>query len=472
MEVKKKIKKEIMLPAHFEKAFKPADIRGIYPIEINEEVVYRTARAFATLYDLKEVLLGRDMRLSSASLHKAFVRGARDQGARVIDIGLVDTPSVYFASGAYDLYGAMITASHNPKEYNGLKLVKAGAIPLTDTDGLAAIQMLVVENKFSRPKQKGSIQKKSIINEYKKYLQSLVNIQSDRRIRMVVDAGNGMATVLAPIICGGFSVDISPLFFGLDGSFPNRGSDPTVEKNLAPIHDEIRRVRPDFGVAFDGDVDRAAFFDEKSRSINSAFIGALIAKRILQKPGMRGAKIVYTNFTSKIFFETIQKYGGIPVRAKVGHALIKNVMRQKDAVFACELSAHFYFKENFYTDSGILAFLCVLEEYARPENEGKKFSELVSEFDVYKQTEEVLITVRDKDAILAAVKKRYRELRPLSIDTFDGLHVAFRDYWFTLAKSVTEDALKLVLEAMDEKTMRKKQRETLALVHTLDEQRL
>ncbi|MCI0532941.1 phosphomannomutase/phosphoglucomutase, partial [bacterium] len=394
--MKEKIKKGV-LPLNFEKAFKPADIRGIYPTEINEEVAYRTARAFVALYGLKEVIVGRDMRLSSPSLRNAFVRGAKAQGANVIDIGLADTPAVYFSSGTYAKYGVMITASHNPKEFNGLKLVKSGAIPLTDTDGLDKIKTLVLENKFPKPKKTGTIKKKVILKEYKKYLQSLVNIPSKRKISVVIDAGNGMATVLAPIICGGYPIEMHPLFFGLDGSFPNRDSNPTLEENQWPIKAEIKKARPDFGVAFDGDVDRVAFFDEQGKAVNSSLIGSLIAKHILQNEKMKGTKIAYTNFTSKSFLETIRKYGGTPIRAKVGHSFIKKTMRKEDALFACELSAHFYFKENYYADSGVLAFLRILEEYARPENEGKKFSELVAEFDKYKQTEEELIAVTDKE---------------------------------------------------------------------------
>lgn len=461
MNIKAKINKKT-LPANFAKAFKPADIRGIYPTEINEEVAYRVARAFVALYGLQEVLVGRDMRLSSPSLRKAFVRGAKEQGANVIDIGLVDTPGLYFASGTYAMYGAMITASHNPKEFNGLKFVKSGAIPLTDTDGLDAIKMLVAENKFLKPKKKGILKKKNILNEYKKYLQSLVRVSSKRKISVVIDAGNGMASAFASVICRGFPIEAHPLFFGLDGSFPNRDSNPTLEKNQGPIQAEIKRVHPDFGVAFDGDVDRVAFFDECGRAVNSAVIGALIAKHVLQK--MPGAKIVHTNYTSKSFLETIRKYGGVPIRAKVGHSFIKNTMRKEDAIFACEHSAHFYFKENFYTDSGILAFLRILEEYASPENEGKKFSELVAEFGRYRQTEEILMKVKDKDGVLKSAEEWYRNKKPTQIDTFNDLYVEFPDFWFGLQKSITEDALKLVLEAVDEETMLAKQKEVLDLV--------
>ncbi|MBI2120685.1 MAG: phosphomannomutase/phosphoglucomutase [Parcubacteria group bacterium] len=464
MNAKEKMKNGI-LPANFATAFKPADIRGVYPDEMNEEVAYRTARAFVSLYSLREIFAGRDMRLSSPAIGEAFIRGARDQGANVIDIGLIDTPAAYFFSGQYDSYGVMITASHNPKEFNGLKLVKSGAVPLTETDGLDKIKSLVVQNAFSEPAKTGTLKKKAISNEYKKYLQSLVLIPRKRRMKVVIDAGNGMATLLAPIICGGFPVEVFPLFFELDGSFPNRGSDPTVAKNQKAIQAEIKKVRPDFGVAFDGDVDRAAFFDERGKAVNSSFVGALIAKHLLQKN--RGAKIAYTNFTSRSFLEAIQRYGGTPIRAKVGHSFIKKTIREEDAAFACELSAHFYFKENYYADSGILAFLRILEEYADTKNEEKKFSELTAEFDTYHQTEEELLYVKDKEDALARAAKIYTEKQPLSHDMFDGFHAEFPTYWFTLAKSITEDALKLVLEAVDEETMLAKQKEVLEIVQKI-----
>lgn len=456
------------LPPDFARAFKPADIRGVYPTEINEELAYRAARAFVTLYKLSALVVGRDMRASSDALHDAFVRGALDEGASVTDLGLVDTPAVYFASGSYQRYGVMITASHNPKEYNGFKLVKSGAIPLTDTDGLDAIQTLVAQNAFPEPQNTGTVEKKDIWEEYKTYLHSLVHIPQGKKVRVVVDAGNGMATLLAPIICSGFPIDLHPLFFGLDGAFPNRGSDPTVEKNLGPIHAEMRRALPDFGVAFDGDVDRAAFLDETGARVNSSAVGALIAKRILQKAASPGTKIVYTNFTSRSYTEAIRKYGGAPVRAKVGHSLIKNTMRREDAAFACELSAHFYFKDNFYTDSGILAFLSALSAYTDPANEGKKFSELVAEFNTYRQTEEMLVPVKDREAVLRSCEEHYRSARPEHLDTFDGLHVEFPEYWFTLAASITEDGLKLVVEARDEKTLAEKRDEILSRVRADD----
>lgn len=450
------------LPLNYTKAFKSADIRGIYPTEIDEEVAYRTARAFVQLYGLREVVVARDMRLSSPSLRKAFVSGLRDQGADVLDIGLAETPAMYYMAGRYTMAGAMITASHNPKEYNGIKLVEAGAIPLTDTSGLQAIQKLVAENTFVTPKKKGKLRKKKILSEYKKYVQQFVHFDATQKITIVVDAGNGMGTSLAPILTKGIPLRVHKLFFKLDGSFPNRGSNPTLAKNNKQIRTFIKTHTVDFGVAFDGDVDRVAFFDEKGKLVNSAVIGALIAAHMLRQK--TGQTFVYTNFTSRSYQETITKFGGKAIRARVGHAFIKQLMREKTAVFACEHSAHFYFQNNFYTDSGIITLLYVAELYAQARANGKTFSQLVKEFDVYHQEEEILITVADKKKVIKKLSEKYTKLKSFECDSFDGLYVTTTHYWFTLKESVTEDALKLIIEGTNKALVKEKQKEILALV--------
>lgn len=430
------------LPSHYQAAFKDADIRGVYPTEIDEVSTYRTARAFVELFGLKEVLVARDMRESSLALRDAFVAGARDSGADVIDIGLVGTPALYYASGKYDRYGVMITASHNPKEYNGLKLVQAGAIPLTRTTGLSTIQKRVATNEFSTTATRGRIKKKSIVREYLRYIRSRAGFKSARPLRVVVDAGNGMASTLSPLWSAGGPLKVTPLFFDLDGTFPNRESNPTLAKNQKAIKAELKKGTYDFGVSFDGDADRVAFFDERGRYINSAVIGALIAKHLLANEP--GSAHVYTVFTSKVYEETICVHGGRAVRARVGHAFIKEAMRKKDAIFGCEHSAHFYFKDNFFTDSGILAFLYVAAMYAEV---GVPFSQLVKPFQYYHQTEEILVQVTSKPAALKAVADHYAAHSPLAIERYDGVTIKFTDYWLVVKASVTEDALKCVVES-------------------------
>lgn len=456
------MKQDTLLPQEYQQAFKPADIRGVYPSQINEVVAYRTARAFVQLYGLKRVVLGRDMRLSSPALRKAFIAGVQAQGADVLDIGLVGTPALYYVCGRYNLPGAMITASHNPKEYNGIKLVEAGAIPLTDETGLITIQKLVVSNNFVDAKKSGKLKKKSFLTEYKKYVHNAVSIGTKKKINIVVDAGNGMGTTLAPILCKGLPLKIHKMFFKLDGTFPNRGSNPALAKNNKQIRDVIKKRKPDFGVAFDGDVDRVAFFDEKGKMVNSAVIGALIAAHMLRQKSPQ--TFVYTNFTSRSYEETVAEFGGKAIRARVGHAFIKNLMREKDAVFSCEHSAHFYFKSNFYTDSGIIALLKVAELYAQARDEGKTFSQLVKEFDRYHQTEEVLIKVSDKKKVLAKVSAKFKKMKSFKCDHFDGFHAVSEKYWFTLKESVTEDALKLIVEGPEKVFVVEKQKEILALL--------
>lgn len=431
------------LPDGWRAAMKPADIRGIYPEEINETLAYRVARAFVSSFGYTAVLVARDMRESSPAIRAAFVAGVRDQGADVVDIGLVGTPALYFASGSMQLPGVMITASHNPREYNGLKLIEPGGVPLTDKTGLNAIKKLVQKNEFTDARQRGKLKKQPIAGAYKKYLQQFTHIDTPRRLHVVMDAGNGMGATLAPILEKGLPIEVTPLFFELDGSFPNRDSNPTLAKNQTPIKAAVKAQQPDFGVAFDGDADRIAFFDENGRYINSAVIGALVADHLLQL--YPGETHIYTNFTSRSYQEAIQNAGGKAVRARVGHAFIKQLMRQRDARFAAEHSAHFYWKSNYYTDSGIITLLRVAEIVGAGVADGKTLSQLVKPFQKYHQTEEVLVRVKDKTAALTAVEQHFTS--PLKHDRFDGVHMEYADVWFTVKPSVTEDALKYVVES-------------------------
>ncbi|MEM9336830.1 MAG: phosphomannomutase/phosphoglucomutase [Patescibacteria group bacterium] len=449
-----------VLAEAYQAAFKSADIRGVYPTEINEELAYRTARAFVTHYKYKKVLVARDMRHSSPSLHEAFVAGVRAQGADAVDLGLVATPAMYFASGKYKLPGVMITASHNPKQYNGLKLVEPQGVPLTDKTGLKEIEKLVVANEFKPVKKKGKLQILPILGDYKTYLKSFGVFDSIRPLSVVVDAGNGMGSVVAPILTDALPVDCTPLFFELDGSFPNRGSNPTLAKNQRPIIKEIKSRKADIGIAFDGDADRVAFFDERGRYVNSAVIGALIADHLLKVYPKE--TYIYTNFTSRAYQEAIEAGGGRAVRARIGHAFIKRLMREKDARFACEHSAHFYFKSNYYTDSGIITVLRVLEILAAGVRAGDTFSDLVKPFNRYFQTEEILVPVKNKKTAIAAVQAAFKA-KPIKTDTFDGLFMSYKDVWFTVKQSVTEDALKFVVESASKKRAQEVQKK----IHTI-----
>lgn len=448
------------IPDSFATAFKDADIRGVYPTEIDEVVAYRVARAFVELFSLHTVIVARDMRLSSPALQNAFVAGVRDSGADVMDIGAVDTPALYYASGTYNLPGVVITASHNPRQYNGLKLVCAGAVPLTNKTGLADIRKSIGRNQFAPVHSRGTLKKKSIHKAYAQYIKNSVSVRAPRPLRVVVDAGNGMAATLQASLSSGTAIEVTPLFFELDGTFPNRNSNPTLAKNQRAIKAELKAGNYDFGVAFDGDADRVAFFDERGNYLNSAVIGALIAEKLLTD--YPASKHVYTVFTSKTYEETIKARGGTAIKARVGHAFIKEVMRKKDAVFGCEHSAHFYFKDNFYTDSGILAFLYVAAAYADAITIAPlPFSKFIQPFCCYYQTEEVLVKVKDKKATLAAIASHYTDQSGFQVTKYDGVTVRTANYWFVVKASVTEDALKFVVESPKKKVAVDTQKELL-----------
>jgi len=452
------------LPEDYRKAFKDADIRGVYPSEINEQVAFRVARAFVEQFKLKEIIVARDMRESSPALRDAFEKGARMSGANVIDLGMVDTPALYYASGTYKLPGVMITASHNPKEYNGLKLVKSGAIPLTNASGLLKVLKRVEQNKFKDAPKRGLVRKKKILREYKQYVQGQVKLDVPRDLKIVIDAGNGMASDFEPLL-EGLPIKAKKLFFKLDGTFPNRGSNPTLAKNQVAIIAELKTGKYDFGVAFDGDVDRVAFFDENGRYINSAHIGALLAKYFLTQ--RKGQKFIYTIFTSRIYRQTIQKYGGKAIRSRVGHAFIKELMHKHNARFACEHSAHFYFKGNFHADSGILALLNLAAAYSDAMKEGLTFSEMMKEFQTYYQTEEILIAVPDKKKALKLIAKHYKRQRPLRIEKYDGVTILFPDCQIAVKQSVTEDALKFVVESPERKRAEEEKKKVHAFLKEL-----
>jgi phosphomannomutase len=440
---------KMTLQAAYERAFKDADIRGIYPTEIDEEVAYFVARAFVEEYKYTKVLVARDMRLSTPQIHEAFVKGVVDSGASVIDIGMVHTPVLYYASGSMKLPGVMITASHSPKEYNGLKLVFPGAIPFTEKNGLGKIRRRMEKGKFVAAAKTGKVTKKDVLKAYQKFVLKGAPAKKMAGLNVVADVGNGMAHVLMPLLQEKLPINFTILFPELDGRFPNRGSDPTLSKNQRGIKKALKEGEYDFGVGFDGDCDRIAFLDEKGNYVNSAVIGAILAEQYLKKHP--GAKIGYTNLDSLIFLETIKRCGGKPVPVRVGHAFIKEVMRKKDVLFSAEHSGHFYFKDYFYTDSVTLTLLGVLEAYQKAKAEGKTFSEMMAPYVQYQQTEDVIVMVKNRELALAKTRAFVESLKPKTIETFDGFFVNFGDVWGSVKISVTEYALKLMFEGKKKK---------------------
>lgn len=433
------------LQANYKRAFKDADIRGIYPKEIDEETVYFIARAFVEEFKYTKVLVARDMRLASPAFHEAFIKGVTDSGATVVDIGMVHTPALYFASGTMNLPGVMITASHSPKEYNGLKLVHAGAIPLTEKAGLGAIRRRMEKGKFISDVKLGKVVVKNILPAYQKFVLKGYKANKLAGIKIAADIGNGMAAILLPLLQEKLPLQFDTLFSELDGSFPNRDSDPTLHANQEFLKAKLQKQTYDFGVAFDGDSDRIAFLDEKGNYINSAFIGALIAKRMLKKHPK--AKIGTTTLTSRAYEDVIKAAGGKPVLMRVGHAFIKADMRKKDVLFACEHSGHFYFKDYFYTDSVTVTLLAVLDSFVEAKAEGETFSEMMAPYINYEQTEDVIVMVKDKELAMQKTEAYLKTLNPKIIKHFDGIIVDFGDVWGSAKISVTEYAIKLMFEA-------------------------
>lgn len=453
------------LQANYMRAFKPADIRGMYPTEIDDELVYFVARAFVEEFGFKKVVVGRDMRLSSPALYDAFVKGVNDSGADVVDIGMVHSPAVYYASGTMNLPGVMITASHSPKDFAGLKLVYAQAIPLTESTGLGKIRRRIEKGKFAAGLKPGKVKAKDILKAYQRFVLKGYKAKKLEGMKIMADTGNGMAGVLMPLLAEKLPVKFDVLFPKLDGSFPNRDSDPTLGKNQKQLKTKLQAKKYDFGISFDGDGDRIAFLDESGKYINSAVIGALIAERLIARNPK--AKIGYTMLTSRSYEEAIRNAGGKPVLMRVGHAFIKDSMRKKDVLFACEHSGHFYFKDYFYTDSVTLTLLEVLDAYAEAKAKGETFGEMMKPYLKYQQTEDVVINVKDKKVSLAKTEAYIKKMNPKSMRKFDGLVVDFGDVWGGVKVSVTEFALKLMFESSKKKDAKEVQAKLAAYIKSI-----
>ncbi|OIP77977.1 MAG: hypothetical protein AUK16_00975 [Parcubacteria group bacterium CG2_30_44_11] len=456
---------EYILPPNYKKAFKDADIRGIYSDEINEAMAYFVARAFVEEFSYKTVIVGYDMRLSTPALRAAFVAGTRDQGADVLDVGMVTTPQLYFASGSLNLPGVMITASHSPKEYNGMKLVHTAAIPLTKTTGLAVIEKRVRVGKFFTPKKRGGLKKKNIDRAYQKFVMKGVQPKCYKGLKLAVDIGNGMGNEIVPLLQEKLPITFSTLFAKPDGRFPNRDSDPNLRENQTAIDFKIDHGHFDFGISFDGDADRIAFLDEHGDYVNSAAIGALIAKRILAREPK--AKIVSTNLNSKIYAETVRAHGGKLIMARTGHTFVKAKMREHRAVFGCEYSGHFFFRDFFYTDSVVFTLREVLDAYTEAKVTGQTFSELMAPYLVYEQTEDVVVKVADKSVAMAKMLAFVKTMKPKQIKHFDGYFVDFGDVWGAFKMSVTEYGVKLMFESTSKAKAKKVQRQLLRYLRSI-----
>jgi phosphomannomutase len=446
-----------------ESIFKAYDIRGRYPDALNEDVARKIGRAYVSFLGLSgsRVVVGRDMRLSGEPLEDAFVRGVTEAGADVLNIGLVSTDALYFAVGHLEEPGgAMITASHNPKDYNGLKLCREDAIALSGDEGISQIRDLITSDKLPESgEHAGSVEEGDITEDYAEHCLNFIDTEGLRPLKIVVDAGNGMAGKMLPPIFEKLPFEYVPMYFELDGSFPNHPPNPIEPQNMEDLQERVVAEGADFGVAFDGDADRCFVVTEKGGTISGDILATLVAKNVLEKEP--GAAIVYSAVCSKALPELVRREGGRPIRTKAGHSIIKPQMRKHDAAFGGEHSGHFYFRDNYFADSGIIAMLTVAELVGRQED---PLSELLVPIDPYLRSGEINSEVEDQDEVLKRVEEHYAERDDPEIDHLDGLTVDYGDWWFNLRPSNTEPLLRLNVEASGREMMEKKRDELLELI--------
>ncbi|WP_018653455.1 phosphomannomutase/phosphoglucomutase [Actinomadura flavalba] len=441
------------------KIFKAYDIRGVVPAELDAATAEAIGAAFVRVTGATAVVTAHDMRPSSGPLAAAFARGAAAQGADVVQAGLGSTDLLYYASGILDLPGVMFTASHNPAQYNGMKLCRAGARPIGRDTGLADIRALVEQGVPAFDGAPGTVTDRDVLQGYADHLKTLVDLSGIRPLKVVVDAGNGMAGHTVPPVFAGLPLDLVPLYFELDGTFPNHEANPIEPENLRDLQAKVRATGADLGLAFDGDADRCFAVDERGEIVSPSAITALVAARELAKHP--GAPIVYNLISSRAVPEVIAEHGGDGVRTRVGHSFIKQTMADTGAVFGGEHSAHFYFRDFWFADSGMLAALHVLAalgEGAAP------LSELLAAYDRYAASGEINSTVADAAAATEQVRAAFGARPGVTIDELDGLTIATDGWWFNLRPSNTEPLLRLNAEASDAATMAAVRDEVLSIV--------
>ncbi|MFF8608696.1 phosphomannomutase/phosphoglucomutase [Streptomyces sp. NPDC015346] len=455
------------MAADLSQIVKAYDVRGVVPDQWDEDLAELFGAAFVQVTGADAIVVGHDMRPSSPGLSGAFARGAARLGADVTLIGLCSTDQLYFASGRLNLPGAMFTASHNPAQYNGIKMCRAGAAPVGQDTGLAEIRTLAEQwSEQGAPEAAataGTITELDTLDDYATYLRTLVDLTAIRPLKVVVDAGNGMGGHTVPTVFAGLPLDVVPMYFELDGTFPNHEANPLDPKNIVDLQARVRAEGADLGLAFDGDADRCFVVDERGEAVSPSAITALVAARELAKHP--GGTIIHNLITSWSVPEVVRENGGTPVRTRVGHSFIKEEMAKSGAVFGGEHSAHYYFKDFWNADTGMLAALHVLAALGGQEG---TLSELVSSYDRYVGSGEINSTVADQAGRTAAVKETYAGQGGVSVDELDGLTVAAGDWWFNLRPSNTEPLLRLNVEARDAATMAKVRDEVLALVRTTD----
>ncbi|MGD1011022.1 MAG: phosphomannomutase/phosphoglucomutase [Acidimicrobiales bacterium] len=458
--------------------FKAYDIRGTVPDELNARIVYAVGVGFGRFVlsedrDVKNVVVGHDMRGSGVELSHAFSAGVLSAGLGVVDIGLVSTDLLYFASGKLNLAGAMLTASHNPAAYNGLKLCLSGARPIGRDTGLDDVREVASEVLGEAPADGGAVGvehdprvlHRDLLGDFATHVHSFVRLGNLKPLKVVADTANGMGGLVVPRVFAGLPFKLEVLYPELDGSFPNHPADPIQVKNLADLRARILESQADVGLAFDGDADRVFLVDEKAEPVSGSLTTAIVSAAMLEK--YPGSKILYNLICSHAVPEVILEHGGVPIRTRVGHSFIKAVMAETGAVFGGEHSGHYYFRDNYRADSGIIAALVVLEAMSTA---GVPLSELRIPFERYLDSGEINTEVADPVGLIAEVTDHYRA-EGAGIDDLDGITVDLGDWWFNLRPSNTEPLLRLNLEARDATELDRHLEDVLGLIHRLAESR-
>ena len=438
---------------------KAYDVRGVVPDQLDDAVSAALGAAFTRVLDAAggAIVIGYDMRPSSPSLAAAFAAGANSQGADVIDIGLASTDQLYFASGSLGLPGAMFTASHNPAQYNGIKMCRSGAAPVGQDTGLAEIRELAERGAPAYSGTKGTVERRDLLSAYGDYLRSLVDLRAARPLSLVVDAGNGMAGHTVPSVFEGLPVEVLPMYFELDGTFPNHEANPLDPKNLLDLQAKVREVGADLGIAFDGDADRCFVIDEKGDPVSPSAVTALVAVRELAKHP--GGTVIHNLITSRAVPEIVREHGGVPLRTRVGHSFIKEEMARTNAVFGGEHSAHYYFRDFWRADTGMLAALHALAALCEQDQPLSRFA---AQFERYVGSGEINSKVFDQAERMTAVGEAF--LGRGEADDLDGLTISADQWWFNVRASNTEPLLRLNVEAADDLTMRMVRDEVLAII--------
>ncbi len=430
--------------------FKAYDIRGVYPGEIDEQMAAKIAKAFVQFTKPKRIVIGRDMRSHSPPLFEAAVKAVTDLGVDVIDVGMVTTPMFYFSVIHLKAdAGFSITASHNPPQFNGFKLVRQEAIPISSDTGIYEIEKIVASGKFlPSAKTKGKVTRKDISQEYIDNEFSLVDKSDVKKLKVVVDNGNGMSGIILPAIFERLDCKMIPLFFGLDGTFPNHEANPLKEETLDALKKKVRKEKADMGIAFDGDGDRIGFVDDKGELVSADLITALAAVYMLKKKPK--SRIMYDLRCSKVVPETIVQNGGSPIECRVGHSFIKPKMRAENIEFCGELSGHYYLQQNMYIESPIAVMLMILQTVSAS---GQKFSEVARPLRKYFRSKEINFEVNDKEKAMKNIEAEFSKENPKRVYRLDGLSMEFADFWINVRSSNTESLLRLNAEAHTQKRL-------------------